>query len=478
MLRSNYITNASLNFKVFTEQQCEEINSAVLEVLDRVGVVVHHPRALDIFKKGGAFVEGNRVRIPAWLVQKCMGSAPSRIILCDRNGKRKIFLEGNRSYFGAGPTTNYTLDPFTGERREPGIADTARASRVMDALPNIDFQMDFGTAKDVRTDIADVFMFDALLRNSTKPIVHWAFNAKNYETMIEMAVAVTGSFEDLQRNPFVCFYSEPISPLQHDFDAIEKTIYLAERNLPCINTPCPLAGATAPATLAGTIVVSFAESLSSLVLSQLVREGAPVVIGGTISMFDMKVTQMTYASPEFSLLAAGLADMAHYYKLPAMTTGGCSDAKVVDQQAGIDVATSCLMAALSGANLIHDVGYMESGVCSSLQLMVIADEVISQVKRIVRGIEVNQETLAVDIIENVGPGGHFMAEEHTFNHFKKEWWFPTIFNRDRYTTWEEMGKIDLADAANQKLKKILEEHQVEPLEKDVDNRLKKIMEKL
>ncbi len=475
MLRSSYVTNSSLYFKVFSEQQCEEIHSAVLEVLERVGVIMHHPKALEIVKKAGAYVEGNSVKFPPALVEKCIRSAPSRIILCDRNGNRKIHLENSKFFFGTGPTTNYTIDPFTGERKNPTIEDTARAAKVMDALPNIDYVMDFGTAKDVRDDIADVYMFEAMLNNTTKPIVHWGYNVQNYKAMVDMAVAVCGSLQYLRNNPFLCFYSEPISPLQHDYDALDKTIYMAENFLPCINTPCPLAGTTAPSTLAGTIVMSFAESLSSLVISQLVNEGTPVVIGGTISLMDMKTTQITYASPEFSLMAAGLANMAQYYKIPAMTTAGCTDSKCVDQQAGIDIATNCLMAALSGGNLIHDVGYMESGVSSSLQLLVIADEVISQVKRLVRGIEVNKETLALDVIENVGPGGHFMAEKHTFDNFKKEWWFPEIFNRDRYDTWAEKEKPDLGLIANKKLREILKNHKIESLNSKTNEKIRNIL---
>jgi trimethylamine--corrinoid protein Co-methyltransferase len=221
--------------------------------------------------------------------------------------------------------------------------------------------------------------------------------------------------------------------------------------------------------------MSFAESLSSLVISQLVNEGTPVIIGGTISLMDMKTTQITYASPEFSLMAAGLANMAQYYKIPAMTTAGCTDSKCVDQQAGIDIATNCLMAALSGGNLIHDVGYMESGVSSSLQLLVIADEVISQVKRLVRGIEVNKETLALDVIENVGPGGHFMAEKHTFDNFKKEWWFPEIFNRDRYDTWTEKEKPDLGCIANKKLCEIIKNHKAESLNNETKEKIRNIL---
>lgn len=478
MSGSNYVTNSSLYFRVFTEEQCREIHSATLEVLERVGVEIKYPRAIDLLKKAGAYVDGTRVKIPPALVEKCIRSAPSRVVLCDREGVRRIFLENNNSYFGPGPTVNYTLDPFTGERRLVEIADTRRASLVMDALPNIDYQMDFGTARDVKTEAADVYMFEAMLNNSTKPIVHWGFNARNYKAMLDMAIEVAGGLQDLQNYPFLCFYSEPISPLTHDIDALEKTMFLAEHMLPCINTPAPLAGATAPATLAGTIVIANAECLSSLVVHQLTREGAPYIMGGVTTILDMATTQISYAAPEFNLLSAGMTNMAQFYRIPMFSTAGCSDSKCVDQQMGIDIATNCLMAALSGANLIHDVGFIESGISTSLLQMVIADEVIGQVKQIVKGIEVNKETLAVDLIEKVGPGGHYLTEEHTYENFKKHWWFPTIFNRRRYDFWAAEGKPDLADLAREKLKTIVEDHKPKPLEPKLKEKISQIVRSL
>lgn len=478
MQRSNYVTNSSLCFQIFTQQQCEEIHSATLEVLERVGVNVHHPKALEILAKGGAYVVGNRVKYPAALVERCIRSTPSRVVLCNRNQERKMFLEGNNFYFGPGPSAMYTLDPLTGERRFPILKDTCNASRVMDALPNIDFQMDFGTISDVDDKIPDVFSFEALLSNSTKPIVHWSYNTGNLKAIVDMAVTIAGSLQELQNYPLFALYCEPISPLTLGFEALDIAMAMAEYNLPIVYTPAPQGGITAPATLAGTIVQALAESLSGLVLHQLVREGAPFIMGGVITIMDMSATQITYASPEFNLMSAGLSSMAKYYKIPVFSTAGCSDSKCVDQQAGIDIATSCMMAALSGGNLIHDVGYMESGMATSLQSLVIADEVIGQVKRLIRGIEVNKETLALDVIASVGPGGHYLAETHTRNNFKKEWWMPTIFNRGRHANWSAEGKPDLLAVANRKLKNILENYQPDPLDEQKKSKLREIVSKM
>ena len=475
MLRSNYLTNSSISFSVFTEQQKEEIHNAVLEVLADVGVDVRSEKALGILKKGGAFVNGYRVKFPPAMVEKAIRSVPSRVTLSNRLGERKVFIGGNTMHFGPGPTVIYTLDPFTGERRLPKISDTARAVRVMDALNNIDYLMDFGSPSDVAPEIMDIHTFKTMAENSVKPIVHWAYNVKNLQAIVDMGIAVRGSMQALQESPFFAIYTEPISPLVHEFDALDICIKMAEYNLPSIYAPIPQCGVTAPATLVSSIVLSCCESLSGLVVHQMVREGAPFIMGGVITIMDMLTTQITYGSPEFMILSAGLTEMARFYKIPMFSTAGCTDSKCIDQQMAAETSNNILMAALSGANLIHDIGYIESGMCTSLLSLVMCDEFIGQAKQIVRGIEVTNRTLAVDVIKNVGPGGNFMAEDHTAENFKKDWWFPTIYNRKRHDSWEADGKPTMADAALNKLRKIVDTHQVRPIEASVQSRLDDIL---
>ncbi len=475
MRRTNYVANNGTFFKMFTKEQCQEIHSAVLEVLESVGVEMHSAQALEIAKKGGAYVEGSRVRFPAAMVEKAIHSAPSRVVLGNRDGDRTVFLENNSFYYGPGPTTTFVMDPYTGERRFGKYEDTKRAAKVMDSLEHIDFLMDFGTIYDVPKELIDIYTFEAMLTSSKKPIVHWAYNAKNAKAMIDMGIKIRGSLQELQANPFFTLYTEPITPLVHEFDALDISILMAEYGLPSIYTPAPQAGVTAPATMAGTIVVAVAESLSGLVINQLVKEGAPFIMGGVITLMDPSTMQITYGSPEFNILAAGLSEMAHYYEIPMFSTAGCVDSKSEDQQAAAEMATNILMAALSGGNLIHDVGYFESGMSTSLINLVIANEIIGSVKRIVRGIEVTTETLAVDVIKSVGPGGNFMSEDHTFQNFRKEWWFPGLFNRERHATWTASGSPDLGDKAKKKLLDIIENYTVEALPEETLAEFKSII---
>ncbi len=478
MQRSNYVQNGSLCMQVFTEQQKEEINSAALEVLERVGVEIHSDQALEVLKKGGAYIDGNRARIPAAMVEKAIRSCPSRVVVGNRDGERVMFLEGNNYYYGAGPTAIYTHDPITGERRLPTLADTARASRVIDALPNIDYQMDFGTITDVKAGLMDVYTFKAMLENSVKPIVHWAYNVKNVKAMVEMGVKVRGSLRALQENPLFIIYTEPVTPLVHEFNALDISMTLAELEIPSIYTPAPQAGVSAPMTMAGTIVVSICESLSGLVCHQLVKEGAPFIMGGVITTMDMSTTQITYGSPEFNILAAGLSEMAHYYKIPMFSTSGCSDSKCCDAQQASEIAHNILMAALSGGNLIHDNGYMESGMATSLQAVVLSDELIGKVKRMMRGIPVDGSTLAVDVIEEVGPGGNFLSEEHTLENYKDEIWFPELHNRQRYDDWKADGGLTMEERARRKAVDLINNYQPAELSSELKQDLNDIVAQL
>ncbi|MCI8592347.1 MAG: trimethylamine methyltransferase [Lachnospiraceae bacterium] len=475
---SYYASRKQLGIDVFSADQCAIIHQGVLEVLKEVGVDVHNEKALEILKKGGAFVDGCRVRFPAAMVEKALKSAPSQVTIYGRDMESKMVLGGKRFYYGAGPTVINTLDPYTKERKIPSLDDTCRAVKVMDALPNIDYLMDFGTISGVETPILDIYCFKAMFENSPKPILHWAYNRENTLAMIEMGAKVRGSLEELEKYPFFALYSEPITPLVHENEGLDVMMTMAEHGLPAVYTSAAQAGMTAPVTLAGTMVIEVAESLSGLVVNQLIKEGAPYVMGGVCTCVDMASMQITYGSPEFNLLQGGLSSMSQYYNLPVFTTAGCSDSKCLDQQSGIDIATSVLMSALYGGNLIHDVGYMESGLLTSLEALVIADEVIGQTKRIIKGIDVSEESLSLDTIKKVGPGGNFLAERETFNKFKTEWWLPKLFNRKVYAKWDADGKPELRDLANARVKKILETHQPKMLADDVVKACDDILSKM
>lgn len=476
-VKSNYIQNNSPILSVLSPSQCEEILLAAQEVLERTGVTVHDKEARDILKNAGCWVDGILVRIPSAVVDRALRSAPKRVTLCNnRTGSRDVLLEGHNAYFGTGSDTPFTIDPYTGKRQRSTKESVSNACKVIDALPNLDFVMSMGIVQDVPPLISDRHQFEAQVLNTTKPIVTTAHDIYGFADIIEMCEIIAGGAEELRRNPFMTLYAEPISPLQHAWEAASKLILAARKGLPVVYTPCVMAGGTVPATMAGVLTQGLAESLSGLVLNQSTREGSPFIMGGVFTIMDMSTTIFSYASPEFNLLMASLADIAHYLKLPMFGTAGCSDSNIVDEQAGIEAALSIAMTALSGPNLNHDVGYIEYGSTSSLEYLAINNDIIGMARRLVRGIQVTDETLALNIIDQVGPGGHFLAEDHTLKHFKTETYYPSLINRQRYESWQKDGGKTLFERANERVKNIIENYVPEPLPKDVQQKIRAIVE--
>ena len=466
MIRSNYTALLTPQFRVLSDDQVEEIHLATLEVLRRTGIVVKEPAGIALLKKGGCWVDGERVRIPAHLVEWAVNMAPPRAVLCDRHGDPAMFLERNKIYYGTGSDTPNVVDPYSGERRPATLADVENTSRVVDFLPNIGFMMCMGIAADVNGALSDLYHFNAMVTNTKKPIVYTAWNLANLKDIVAMAEAVAGGAQALQRSPFLALYTEPISPLQHAVESVQKLLWMAEKRLPVAYTPGMTTGAAAPVTMAGGLVQANAEILSGLVMAQLAGEGTPFIYGGGIDPMDMRTMTMTYASPEFMLNMSALTEMGRYYRLPVFSFAGCTDSKTFDQQATLEGGMWMLIAALSGGNLVHDVGYIDNGLTASLQMLVSMDEVAGLVKRIMGGIEVSDETMAIDVIDAVGPAGHFLSTDHTYRHFKENW-FPKLFDRTTYETWRANGSLTLGERAAARAREILETYQPEPLPQDV-----------
>lgn len=477
-MKSSYVANRSTRFNVLSNDQCREIVSAAKEVLERTGVKFYYPEAVELFKKAGCSIDGDLVRIPSRLVDQALRTVPKRVTMCNsRTGERVMHLEGYNAYFGTGSDTPFYIDPYTGERKQSSTQSIANNVRVIDSLSNLDFVMSLGISQDVPQQIYDRYQYETMVLNTSKPIVVTANDAEGFADIIEMAEIVAGGAEELRRNPIIILYAEPITPLQHSMESVTKLMLAANKEVPVVYTPCVMAGATTPATMAGTLACGLAESLSGLVLHQLSKEGAPFIMGGVFTIMDMQTTIFSYGAPEFHLLEASLADIAHYLQLPMFGTCGCSDSKAVDAQAGIEATMSILLTAQTGPNLNHDVGYIEYGSTASLEMLVMCDEIIGMARRIVRGIEVNPETLAVDVIDQVGPGGHFLRTEHTRKYFKTETWYPTLIDRKIYANWKSEGSKTLTQRANEKVLSILESYQPEPLDIDKQQKIRAVVER-
>lgn len=463
-----------MKFQLFSDDELDQLHEATLEVLETTGVEVREPEALSLLESEGVAVKDERVRIGSETVEWALETAPTAISIFDRDGEAAMELTDYNRYFGTGSDTECVIDPETHDRKKPMKSDVGQASLFADALENIDFVMSMGNARDVPAEVSDVHHFQAMVENTDKPIIFTAWNLENLKTIVEMASVVAGGREKLKEAPFFILYAEPSPPLQHSREALEKLLFMAEEELPIAYVPATMQGATGPVTIAGSLVQANAEVLSGLVISQLKREGAPFLYGGGIPAMDMSSAIASYTAPESMLGMSALAEMTHYYDLPLWSYGGCTDSEIFDEQAAAEGVYSLLLAVLHGGNIIHDVGYMGSGMTTSYEMLVFADEMIGMIKRLAGGVEVSSETLALDVIDSVGPGGDYLGEKHTMNHFRENW-FPDLVARGNYDNWEKEGSKSLSERANEKALDILNSHEPPSLEKEKRERLEELV---
>ena len=474
-MNSGFKSQVVPSYRLLTDEQIKAIHGASLNILEKTGVRVNHDEALEMLRSAGCQVLPNKVvRIPNWLVEACIASAPSRITVYNRLGAEAMNLEGRNIYYGLGTDLIKTRDVKTGEMRTSCLDDVRNAARVVDACKDIDFVASSALPNEAPTNMMYIECFRAELENTTKPIFFTAAGHEDLAVMIEMAEVVAGGAAELRQRPFLINYSEPTPPLVHSFGAVSKVFLCAEKGVPICYTPADIMGASAPVSLAGAIAQANAEALSGIVLHQLRGKGSPIISGFFATCMDMRSSTFVYGGPEFRLTHSAYADLYHYYGIPMWGTAGCSDAHAFDQQVGIEAALTILIAALDGANLIHDVGYMGAGLLGNPVSIVTCNEIIGWVKRILQGFEITPEMLALDVIHSVGPGGDFLAEEHTLEHFKHELWRPRLLNRDDPDTWAQYGSRSLAQLAQEQALAILDGHVVEPLAPAVAARLEEI----
>ena len=449
-------SKVGLRLNFLDESQMDRIHEATLEILSRTGVVVKNQEALNLLVNAGATVDGDRVRIPANLVDKAIETAPESITIYNRKGEVSMSLGNGRNHFGTGSDLVSVMDPETGKHRETGKEDVGRIARLCDGLKNIDFCMSMGIASDSSRLTSYVHQFDAMIRNTSKPVVFTSEGLEDMQDIFDlMQVAVDCDQEELKARPRYVLYNEPISPLNHTVEGMAKMMFCAEHGIPMIYIGSPMMGASAPVTMAGCIALANAEGLSGLVIHQLKSPGAPFIYGADASIIDMKTMIYSYGAPELQLMNIAFADLGRRYKLPLFCIAGAADSKVLDSQAGAEMSSSLLVSALNGCNLIHDVGYLESGMCSSLESVVFGNELVGMTKRYLGAFDINEETLAVDVIDRVGPAKDYLDDDHTLDNFRKDVWFPNVFDRNPYGPWVENGSEPIDNPLKRKALTIL-----------------------
>jgi trimethylamine--corrinoid protein Co-methyltransferase len=471
------------HLKVLDKEQAWSIHNAALEILEKIGFRMEHPGALEMLAGEGCRVsDGNWVTMPANVVEKSLESAPRHITLYDQQGNSAIELVDGNSYYGTGSDATYTLDIETGKRRRAVLQDTANFARLVDGLENLAFAMSMANPEDVPVESIYIYVFAEMVKNTNKPLVFIADSGTDIARIHEIASVVAGGEDELREKPFLLNYSEAISPLRFPKNVLEKLIFCAKKKIPICFPSGSNAGGGAPVTLAGAMALGIAENLVGLAVHQLAGKGSPFLFGPNVSVLDMKSTVVSYGCPEWSLTQAALADMRdEIYGLPVWAFAGASDAKRMDAQAGAEAMFSILTAVLARANLIHDVGFLEYGTTSSLEMVAMANELVEMSRFFTGGISVEDKTLALDVIERVvkgGPGSIFLTEDHTFEHFMKANFLPKLLDRSRYDAWEAAGATDLYSRCNTEVKRILSEHQVINKSEDILKGIEGIIQSL
>jgi len=465
-----------LQFRVLSDLQIGRIFQATLTCLQQTGVKVQNKMARESLVSAGADVDGEIVRIPAHIIEDTISTCPSSFTLWGRDGTNPIELIDGQNIYGPGPTCTYFVEPVTGYRRKTRLGDPGLTARVCDALVNIGYVMSLGLIDDVKPDLASVYEFAEMVANTIKPILVWSYSIEQLKDIIRIATAVAGSEENLRQKPFIGFFSTTLSPLTHTDKDLENVLWAAKHDLPIFYMGGGAVGSTTPVTGAGALVITLAELLSGLAILQLNKPGAPVCIGSVMAPSDLRIVRPAYGGPEMSLNCAAMSDISRYLGVPYMGTAGASESKVIDLQAAIESTFQVLLSTLSNATMVHDVGFLDCADIGSLEMLIMNDEIISMSRRISRGIEVSDQTLMLDLIDQVGPGGEFLSSMETAKLCRWEIWMPGLMDRAPWVEWYEAGSITMHDRIKAKLQTILNTHHPTPLSEEITAKIAAILQ--
>ena len=461
-----------------TREEMELLHSKTLQLLQETGTIVNCKEAVALLEKAGCRVEKKKhVFIPPTLVEWAIKAAPSRILLYDREGNFALDASGRNAYYGVGSAEPRIIDPFTGEERLCTEEDNKNCVKVADAMPYIDYMMSQCQVYD-HPKTSYQHEYAAMIRYSSKPQVVIVDDLQGIKDVVEMASIVRGGLDKLQQKPLFILYCEPTSPLNCTKDSIEKVMYMAENGLPVLYAPIPMNGATGPMGMAANIIQANAETLIGLLIAQLVNPGTPVLYGGILTNMDMKSLQPTYASPETQIESLACSELGRdLYGLPTWGTAGCTSSKLPDEQAVLEGAQYITMAGMAGINIIHDVGYTQFGLTHSCDLVVMMNDAIGRVRRLFDCVDCSDEYCCMDDMTEVGPKGHFLGQASTIK-LNLENWESDIEDRNEVDRWRALGGKTMRERANEKVRDIIENGELNMLPADIDAQIVAVIERI
>jgi trimethylamine---corrinoid protein Co-methyltransferase len=469
-----------MNFQVLDDKQIAKIHDASIQILRTVGVRIPHAEMRRRFRDAGATVDEphERVLIPERLVQESLATAGKTFTIYGRDRSRQArFGQGTRNYNSTGGQALWLSDDGK-QRRYARLEDVAAAARLADGLPHINIAGAMAEPHEIPTSYRIVEVVRALLENTTRPL-HFFFHSRPATRyVLELFAAAAGSEADAAAYPLAYPFLEPISPLKFPYEGIEVLFETARFSLPTPVGPMAQVGATAPGTLAGTLAQENAEILAGVCVTQLVRPGLAVCYGGIPHAFDMRTSQIIFGGPEQSLMAVAMTQMGKHYGLPVYVNVGLTDSKTPDAQAGLEGGVSLLSGAVAGADIFGHLGICGADQGASLPMLVMQNELIGYIERILSGFTVDDETLGLDTVAAVaaaGEGATYLSEPHTVRHFRKELWFPRLLDRQFWGPWIDQGASTLLDRCIAHKDKVLREHQPAPLDEHTSRELNQIV---
>lgn len=463
---------------LISQEQIIRLHEAALKLLWDTGMVIHNTEARELFAEQGAQVSpgSSTVKFPERVVYETVGKAPSLYTLGGRSPDQDLQLSLKSSLTRPIAGCNKIFDLDMNRRREASLQDMIRSARLVDALPQFDCNAAFIYGEEEPPPTRAIHYFKVLLENTRKHICMSPYGPQDVEYMIQMATAVQGSEEELSKRPIFNIITSPASPLIYSNHFAEAIMVGARARVPVMMGSTPITGGTSPVTLAGAVVLMHAENLVGVMIAQVAKPGSPVYMAPRPTTMDMRTGTSLWGSIEWGIASSAAIQLAHYCGLPSDFMGVGTDSKLLDQQCGIERSMLAVLAFLTAPSLISGGGYIDTISTGSLEQLVIDDEIFSMARRMVAGIQVDDEHIALDLIDRVGAGNNFMGEEHTRKHFRRDHFLAFLADRHSYGAWEELGATDITRRAHDKAESILATSMVPPIPDPVRRELEKIMD--
>ncbi|HEY75097.1 MAG TPA: hypothetical protein G4O00_02805 [Thermoflexia bacterium] len=464
---------------LLSEELIERVLEEAFQILMDPGVKVQSPKARRLLAEAGASVDDDSevVRIPEDLARKALETVPREFWLYDRDGEPAVHYGGDDVHFDPGSSGVHILDPETLEHRPSTSPDLIRLVKVAEVLPQYDAQSTAVVCNEVPKEIGDLYRLYLVLLHSKKPIVTGAFSTQTTQVMFDMLAIFTGGREGLAEKPLAIFDVCPSPPLiWSDFGA-ENLIDLARAGVPAQIVSMPLAGAAAPVTLIGSVVQHAAECISGITIHQMARPGAPIVWGGAPAIFDMRQGTTPMGAIETAMIDAAYAQVGKHLGLPTHTYLGATDAKVIDYQAGLESGISALVGALAGINMISGAGMLDFLACQSAEKLVVDAEAIGMAKRLLQGVQVRTDTLALEFFADFAFRGDFLKQKITRRLFLDEQYLPSpVIDRGSIRIWHQSGRLDTFQRAKARVAELLAAYERPPMAPEEEKALRELVE--